>query len=79
MTGFLGSDPTLLLSLRSHGDQLSNLADTFQSCIAPNEHRWQKIHIVSFYETKPMYLLGWLSIGLVCMVQIQMSSYLTFA
>lgn len=79
MTGFLGSDPTLLLSLTSHGDQLSNLADRFQSCIAANERGQQKFPIISFYETKPTYLLGWLPIGLVRAVRIQMSSYLIFA
>lgn len=79
MTRFLGSDPTLLLSLGRHAKQLSNLADTFESCIAENERRRSKFRIISFYETKPTYLLGWLSIGQVCVVWIQMSSYLIFA
>jgi hypothetical protein len=77
-TRFLGSDPTLLLSLRSHNASLSNLADEFLTCIAANEVRRQKVRIISFYETMPMYLLGWFSIGLVRVIQIQLGSYLTF-
>ncbi|KGQ03263.1 Protein SERAC1 [Beauveria bassiana D1-5] len=64
LTGFLGSDTTLLLSLKNHGAQLSNLTDTFDSSIAPNERRERKIPIISFYETKKTYLLG-LSLGVV--------------
>lgn len=63
VTGLLGSDATLLLSLRSHGSQLSNLAARFRSCAAPNENRGRRVQIISFYETKSTYLLGWLSIG----------------
>lgn len=62
---FLGSDTTLLLSLKSHDAQLSNLAETFRPRMVPKEVGKQKAPIVSFYETKPLYLLGWLSIGLV--------------
>lgn len=64
LTGFLGSDTTLLLSLKNHGAQLSNLADVFDSRIAPNGPRQRKIPITSFYETKKTYLFG-LSLGLV--------------
>ncbi|EJP63492.1 peptidase C14 [Beauveria bassiana ARSEF 2860] len=64
LTGFLGSDTTLLLSLKNHGAQLSNLADTFDSRIAPNVRRERKVPITSFYETKKTYLLG-LSLGVV--------------
>ncbi|GJN75978.1 hypothetical protein PLICBS_010089 [Purpureocillium lilacinum] len=63
VTGVLGSDATLLLSLKSHDGQLSNLAARFRSCVAPNENRGRRVQIISFYETKSMYLLGWLSIG----------------
>ncbi|KAJ6436917.1 mutator-like element [Purpureocillium lavendulum] len=62
-TGLLGSDMTLVLSLKSHDAHLSNLAARFRSCLAPNERRGQKTRIISFYETKPMYLFGWLTIG----------------
>ncbi|KAK4074611.1 hypothetical protein Purlil1_12940 [Purpureocillium lilacinum] len=61
--GVLGSDATLLLSLKSHDGQLSNLAARFRSCVAQNENRGRRVQIISFYETKSMYLLGWLSIG----------------
>ncbi|KAM3548066.1 hypothetical protein ARSEF4850_009641 [Beauveria asiatica] len=64
VTGILGSDTTLLLSLQNHDAQLSNLADVFGSRIAPNERRPQKVPIISFYETKKTYLLG-LSLGVV--------------
>lgn len=63
-TGFLGSDTTLLLSLNNYGVDLSNLADTFRSRIAPNERRQRKVPIISFYETKKTYFLG-LSLGVV--------------
>ncbi|KAL3952385.1 hypothetical protein ACCO45_012328 [Purpureocillium lilacinum] len=63
VTRVLGSDATLLLSLKSHDGQLSNLAARFRSCVAPNENRGRRVQIISFYETKSMYLLGWLSIG----------------
>ncbi|KAH7117273.1 hypothetical protein B0J13DRAFT_652967, partial [Dactylonectria estremocensis] len=65
MTGFLGSDTTLLLSLKSHEGQLSNLVDKFNYCKVPSQYRPQKFQIIPFYETKPTYLLGWLSLGLV--------------
>ncbi|KAM3563321.1 hypothetical protein ARSEF4850_002388 [Beauveria asiatica] len=63
LTGFLGSDTTLLLSLKNHGAQLSNLADAFDSRIAPNGRRQRKVPITSFYETKKTYILG-LSLGI---------------
>jgi hypothetical protein len=65
LTGFLGSNTTLLLSLRNHQEQLSNLEDQFVSCMKQKEGRRQKTEIISFHETKPTYLLGWFSIGIV--------------
>ncbi|OAQ89063.1 armadillo-type fold domain-containing protein [Purpureocillium lilacinum] len=62
-TRLLGSDTTLLLSLKSHDAQLSNLAARFRSVVVQNERRGQETRIISFYETKPTYLLGWLSLG----------------
>ncbi|KAJ3494229.1 hypothetical protein NLG97_g4215 [Lecanicillium saksenae] len=64
LTWFLGSDTTLLLSLKNHGAQLSNLADAFDSRIAASGRRQRKVRITSFYETKKTYLLG-LSLGVV--------------
>jgi hypothetical protein len=58
LTGFLGSDTTLLLSLKNHEAQLSNLVDTFDSRIAPNVRRERKVPITSFYETKKTYHSG---------------------
>ncbi|KAH7020289.1 peptidase C14 [Ilyonectria destructans] len=65
MTRLLGSDTTMVLSLMSNEVQLTNLADTFRTRIAPKESRRQKPRIISFYETKPMYLLRFLSLGLI--------------
>lgn len=78
LTGFLGSNTTLLLSLKSHQDQLSDLATRFRSCMAQKERQSQKVKIVSFYEKKPTYLLGWLSIGLVSSRLLHIGSLLTF-
>ncbi|OAA54617.1 Armadillo-type fold protein [Cordyceps fumosorosea ARSEF 2679] len=63
ITGFLGSDTTLLLSLKSNDQQLSTLAANFKQCIASsNKRRQENIRISSFYETKKTYLFG-LSLG----------------
>lgn len=64
VTGFLGSDTTLLMSLKSHGAQLSNLRRSFDKVVAKNEQH-QKITIISFYETMATYFLGWLYAGVV--------------
>lgn len=65
MTGFLGSDMTLLLSLKSNNQQLSTLAAKFKHCVASsNKRRQENIRISSFYETKKTYLLG-VSLGVV--------------
>ncbi|KAJ2968714.1 hypothetical protein NQ176_g9048 [Zarea fungicola] len=64
MTGFLGSDATLLLSLRNHRDELSNLTEAFKSYMAPNDYRKRTVPIVSFFETKKTNILG-LSLGVV--------------
>lgn len=65
VTGILGSSTALLLSLRNHQEQLSNLEDRFTECIGPKNDRGEKPRVISFYETKPTYLLRWFSIGLV--------------
>jgi hypothetical protein len=65
LTGFLGSDTTLLFTLRRHEKQLSNLDSRFRDCMNQKEVRRQKTEIFSFHETKRTRLLGWLPIGIV--------------
>ncbi|KAJ2968352.1 hypothetical protein NQ176_g9220 [Zarea fungicola] len=64
VTGFLGSDTTLVRSLNTHNTNLSNLSQRFEDCKAPGQDGVQKFRVRSFYETKPTYLLG-LSLGIV--------------
>lgn len=64
LTGFLGSDTSLLLALASHRNQLSDLEDRFIACMNHKRRRRDKTRIASFYETKPTYL-GCLSLGVV--------------
>ena len=65
VTGFLGSNTGLLLHLTSHSTELSDLDVRFVDCMVEKEKRRQKTEIVAFCETKPSYLFGWLSVGLV--------------
>ncbi|RDW64642.1 hypothetical protein BP6252_10293 [Coleophoma cylindrospora] len=65
LTGFLGSDNTLLLSLRNHQPHLSNLEDRFGECMRDKESRREATKVFSFYELKPTYLLKCLPIGIV--------------
>jgi hypothetical protein len=65
LTGFLGSDTTLLFTLRRHEKQLSDLERRFRDCMDQKEARRQKTRIISFHEEKRTRLLGWLSIGFV--------------
>ncbi|OTA99070.1 hypothetical protein M426DRAFT_95973 [Hypoxylon sp. CI-4A] len=60
LTGFLGSDRTLLLSLQSHSSYLSDLEDSFRGWVLPKSPH---IKVISFHESKPTYMFGWLSIG----------------
>ncbi|RKK88971.1 hypothetical protein BFJ71_g12671, partial [Fusarium oxysporum] len=55
LTGFLGSNDTLLLNLRRNHSQLSDLEDRFRPLV---KHK----PVLSFYERKSTYLLGF-SIG----------------
>lgn len=57
LTGFLGSNDTLLLNLRRNHSQLSDLEDRFRPLV---KHK----PVLSFYERKSTYLLGF-SIGCV--------------
>ena len=65
ITGFLGSNAMLLLSLSRNKSQLSDLDDRFMNTVKVKEQRGEKADMVSFHETKPTYLFDWLSIGLV--------------
>ncbi|KAL7798225.1 hypothetical protein V8C37DRAFT_249141 [Trichoderma ceciliae] len=65
LTGFLGSNSDLLLALASHQNGLSDLEDRFIGCMRRKESRRQKTEIVSFYETKPTYMLNWISLGII--------------
>ncbi|OHE91579.1 hypothetical protein CORC01_13127 [Colletotrichum orchidophilum] len=62
LTGFLGSNTSLILALRSRGSHLSELEDRFR--VAINNAALQG-RIISFYETRPTFMLGWFSVGLV--------------
>ncbi|KAH0496116.1 hypothetical protein TgHK011_003496 [Trichoderma gracile] len=64
LTGFLGSNTGLLLSLRSTGDLLVNLSKIFQQCVNRKKRDTNKeTEIVSICEKKPTYLLNWLYAG----------------
>jgi hypothetical protein len=65
VTGFLGSNTRLLLSLASHWEDLSDLDMRFVQCMKEKEGRRQKTEIVVFCEKRPARMLGWLSVGLV--------------
>jgi len=78
LTGFLGSSTPLLLSLRNNRPELSDLEERFAKCMEQKEDRKQKAEIISFHETKPTYLLGWFSIGLVSMNSSYINNRLTY-
>ena len=79
LTGFLGSNTTLLFSLRDQKDELSDLEERFRSCINEKGNRRQKSKIISFHETKPTLLLGWFSIGLLSATAPSIFSCLMFS
>ncbi|RMZ86971.1 hypothetical protein DV736_g5797, partial [Chaetothyriales sp. CBS 134916] len=64
MTAVLGSNNTLLLSLRDHHNELSDLEELFADRMKDEEQRQEKTQIFSFYETMQT-TLWWLPIGLV--------------
>ncbi|CCF33002.1 peptidase C14 [Colletotrichum higginsianum] len=64
LTGFLGSNTTLLLALRSRGSQLLILERRFRRLVSDQKRDFIS-KIISFCETKPTFVLGWLSVGLV--------------
>lgn len=64
ITGFLGSDGTLLLSMRNHDLSLRNLINRFDQRISDRRMLIrQPFRIVSFHEEKYTFLFGWLCIG----------------
>ncbi|KAK5994039.1 Vegetative incompatibility HET-E-1-like protein [Cladobotryum mycophilum] len=65
LTEFLGSNPEMLLTLMSHQKELSDLEERFIECMKQKEDRRNKTEIISFCETKPTYMLGWLSLGII--------------
>jgi hypothetical protein len=65
ITGFLGSSTTLLLSLKYGKNELDDLDDCFEACIAEKKARREETQLFSFYEEKQTLLFGWCSIGLV--------------
>ncbi|RDA85631.1 hypothetical protein CP532_3563 [Ophiocordyceps camponoti-leonardi (nom. inval.)] len=58
LTGFLGSDTTLLLALKSHNKQLSYLDERFGDCMREKEGRRRKTRLVCFCEAKPSWVFG---------------------
>ncbi|KAJ3562731.1 hypothetical protein NPX13_g8454 [Xylaria arbuscula] len=60
-TGFLGSSPGLLWALQHHSQDLSDLSSRFDEV----RKSLQDAKIYSIYETKPTYVLGLLSVGLI--------------
>ena len=64
LTSFLGSNPNLLLFLTKHQRDLSDLEDLFRTRITQEDRR-HKMEIISFYETKPTWVLGLINIDIV--------------
>ncbi|RCI15366.1 hypothetical protein L249_6755 [Ophiocordyceps polyrhachis-furcata BCC 54312] len=58
LAGVLGSDTTLLLSLRSHQKQLSRLDERFGQCMREKEDGRKKTRLVCFSEAKPSWVFG---------------------
>ncbi|KAK5997958.1 Vegetative incompatibility HET-E-1-like protein [Cladobotryum mycophilum] len=70
LTGYLGSDTGLLLSLRSNADMLVNLSKSFQDCVKRKYDNMSKItRIISICERKPTYFLNWLYAGKIVPLQ----------
>ncbi|KAI1827418.1 hypothetical protein F4861DRAFT_363248 [Xylaria intraflava] len=63
VTRFLGSSPNLLLTLQHHSTELSDLNSRFDDVRKTLRPKDAKIY--SIYETKPSYIFGCLSLGLI--------------
>ncbi|KAK4071258.1 uncharacterized protein Triagg1_6289 [Trichoderma aggressivum f. europaeum] len=64
-TRLLGSDTSLLLSLRSNETHLGDLSKRFARCLEDKDAKGKKTKIISICEMKPTYILQCLSIGLI--------------
>lgn len=64
-TRLLGSDTSLLLSLRSNGIQLSDLSKRFTRRLDERNAQERRMKVISICEMKPTYILQCLSVGLV--------------
>lgn len=65
VSGFLGSNNTLLFGLRNRSEQLSDLEKHFRILVDDQQGRRKKLEIVSFCEMMPTRVLGLFSTGLV--------------
>lgn len=63
VSGVLGSDTTLLYTLRDNSAQLFDLESDFRNLVNNQEGRREKLKIVSFYEKLPTRAFGLFSIG----------------
>jgi hypothetical protein len=65
VSGFLGSDTTLLFALRARSAQLFDLEREFRKLVDAQRDRGEKFSIFSFYEKLPTRVFGLFSIGIV--------------
>ncbi|KAK5997494.1 hypothetical protein PT974_02857 [Cladobotryum mycophilum] len=65
LTGSLGSNNGLLLSLRSNESRLSDLSKRFYQCLERKEEKGKKTNILFICENKPTYILQCVSVGLI--------------
>lgn len=63
VSSILGSDTTLLYTLREGSQQLLDLERRFRLLVTGQEGRREKLEIVSFWETLPTRAFGLFSIG----------------
>ncbi|KAK3317361.1 hypothetical protein B0T19DRAFT_290469 [Cercophora scortea] len=64
LSGFTGSASGVLLSLKHHEAQLSDLESSFRGSIEERK-RTHDVTIISFYEERPTMIFKWLSLGLI--------------
>ncbi|KAL7956348.1 hypothetical protein V8C34DRAFT_315776 [Trichoderma compactum] len=65
LTRLLGSDTSLLLSLRSNGTQLGELSKRFTRRLDDKNAQERRMKVISICEMKPTYILQCLSVGLI--------------
>jgi hypothetical protein len=61
----LGSDTTLLFTLRGRSIHLSDLEEEFRNLVISQKGRREQLQIVSFKENLPTRVFGLFSVGLV--------------